>query len=394
VLTATSVQGGAAYADSFDFTLDTTGVPKTIGGASYADSGNFNLDTTGVPRGVGGASYADSPGFTLDTTGVPRGIGGASYSDSTDFTLDTTGVPRGLGGASYADSADFTVNTLLAGTIVYTGNGDAGFGGAIGTGTLILSNNSTTVFGTFQRGAGSFYDVLVIYLDTGVGGFTTSAGFGDGADGLRRAISGFDGGANRSLLTFSNAAVSFRPAYAIALGPSSDSFGGLWQLANGANYSLNFISSVNLNPIGTALSGNYTFSFTFSQIGVNPVAGASFKLLGTYLSNVGYRSGEALAGNLAGFPGWNPFSATAYGVYSVYVAPPQPALLSGPLYTPGRGFQFNLTGQSGASYVVQAATNAAAGAWTNLITNLAPFIFVDSNASLYPRRFYRALSQP
>src|SRR5436190_8744690 len=122
----------------------------------------------------------------------------------------------------------------------YSGNGNSGFGGPIGLGSLTLTDNGTTVFGTVNKGPNGFNDVLVLYIDSQAGGFADTSGFGDGADPLRKAISGFDGGANRSLLTFGG----FSPDYAIALGPASDNFGGLWQLNNGGANSLNFVSSV------------------------------------------------------------------------------------------------------------------------------------------------------
>src|SRR5258706_15362056 len=113
----------------------------------------------------------------------------------------------------------------------YSGNGNSGFGGPIGLGSLTLTDNGTTVSGTVNKGPNGFNDVLVIYLDSVSGGFSDTSGFADGADGLRKAISGFDGGANRSLMTFNG----MSPAYALALGPASDNFGGLWQLANGGD---------------------------------------------------------------------------------------------------------------------------------------------------------------
>src|SRR5947207_5664450 len=84
----------------------------------------------------------------------------------------------------------------------YSGNGNSGFGGPIGLGSLTLTDNGTTVSGTVNKGPNGFNDVLVLYIDSTGGGFGDTSGFADGADGLRRAISGFDGGANRSLLTF------------------------------------------------------------------------------------------------------------------------------------------------------------------------------------------------
>src|ERR1051325_6657675 len=104
----------------------------------------------------------------------------------------------------------------------YSGNGQSGFGGPIGLGSLTLTDNGTTVSGTVNKGPNGFNDVLVLYIDSAAGGFADTSGFADGADGLRKAISGFDGGANRSVLTFNG----MLPDYAIALGPASDGFGG------------------------------------------------------------------------------------------------------------------------------------------------------------------------
>src|SRR5437016_11216323 len=96
----------------------------------------------------------------------------------------------------------------------YSGNGNSGFGGPIGLGSLTLTDNGTTVFGTINKGPNGFNDVLVLYLNPVPGGFSSTSGFADGADGLRKAISGFDGGANRSVMTF---APGFTPDYGIAL---------------------------------------------------------------------------------------------------------------------------------------------------------------------------------
>jgi uncharacterized protein (TIGR03382 family) len=205
----------------------------------------------------------------------------------------------------------------------YSGNGNSGFGGPIGLGSLTLTDDGTTVSGTFTKGANGFNDVLVLYIDSVGGGFADTSGFADGNDGLRKAISGFDGGTNRSLLTFSG----MTPDYALALGPSSDNFGGLWQLVNGGGNSLNFVSSTNLNPTGNNNSPTYTFSFNLADIGITPNSGASFKILGTYTSNSGYRSDEAIAGNTSGTQGWNAFTQTASVTYNTVPTPGVLALL-------------------------------------------------------------------
>jgi len=207
----------------------------------------------------------------------------------------------------------------------YSGNGNSGFGGPVGLGSLTLTDNGTTISGTVNKGPNGFNDVLVIYIDSVAGGFADTSGFADGNDGLRKAISGFDGGANRSLMTFAG---GFSPDYALALGPSSDGFGGLWQLANGAGNSLPFVNTANLVPTGTPANPTYTFSFNVADIGLVPNSGATFRLFGTYTSNSGYRSDEAVAGNDVGpGQGWNPFLQTAMSSYTI-VAVPEPATLS------------------------------------------------------------------
>ena len=210
---------------------------------------------------------------------------------------------------------------LLAGAsaqaTIYSGNGNSGFGGPIGQGSLTLTDDGTTVSGTFTKGANGFNDVLVIYIDSVAGGFGDTSGFGDGNDGLRKAISGFDGGTNRSLLTFTG----MTPDYALPLGHSSDNFGGSWELASGGGNSLNFINSANLSPTGTNSSPVYTFSFNLADIGIAPNSGASFQFLGTYTSNTGYRSDEAIGGNDVGTQGWNPFLQTVSASYTTAPAP-------------------------------------------------------------------------
>jgi N-acetylneuraminic acid mutarotase len=191
----------------------------------------------------------------------------------------------------------------------YHGNGDAGFGGAIGRGTLTLSDDGTNILGTLAVG-GSMNDVLVLYIQTGPGGFTNTSGFNDQADACRQAISGVSA-SGRSLLTFAS---DFQPNYAIALAPAAAGTGGLWQLANGGNNSLVYLGSVNLAPLNT--TGPYAFSFPAALIGMIPGVRSTIQVFGTYVRTDGYRSTEAIAGNLTGAQGWNPFTQTASASYT------------------------------------------------------------------------------
>ena len=222
--------------------------------------------------------------------------------------------------------------TLLSASLsgfaaTYSGNGNTGFGGPIGLGSLTLTDDGTTLSGTITKGPNGFNDVLVLYVDSQAGGFSDTSGFfddGGGGDALRKAISGYTatdngGGPGRSLMTFAS---GFLPDYAIALGPSAASFGGVFQLANGGANSFPYAGSANLSNLGDANSSTYTFSLNLSQIGVT--AGQSFELFGTYISGSGYRSDEAIAGNDVGASGqgWNPFTQTGFVTYT---AAPEPS---------------------------------------------------------------------
>ncbi len=54
-------------------------------------------------------------------------------------------------------------------------------------------------------------------------------------------------------------------------------------------------------------------------------------------------------------------------------------------------FSFTVTGTTGSNYVVQATTNLAQPNWIPLVTNPAPFVFIQSNANFYGQRFYRGV---
>ena len=221
----------------------------------------------------------------------------------------------------------FTALGFTASATTYLGNGNTGFGGPVGTGSLTLTDNGTTVSGTFTPGNNGFGgNGLVLYIDSGPGGFTSTAGFNDNADGNRSEISGYSSATQQSILTFQS---GFAPNYAIALSPGgSENFGGLWQLANGGANSLPFVANVNMSPT-SAGGASYTFNFTLSSIGVTP--GNSFELFGTYVSDSGYRSTEAIAGNDSGTQGWNPFTQTGFVTYTTAAVPEPTAAALGTL---------------------------------------------------------------
>src|SRR5258705_13534646 len=84
----------------------------------------------------------------------------------------------------------FSLSTKAA---TYSGNGNSGFGGPIGLGSLTLTDDGTTVSGTVNKGPGGYNDVLVLYVNSIGGGFADTSGFADGGGGLRKSISGVGG---------------------------------------------------------------------------------------------------------------------------------------------------------------------------------------------------------
>ena len=92
------------------------------------------------------------------------------------------------------------------------------------------------------------------------------------------------------------------------------------------------------------------------------------------------------------------FAATSYngsGAESTFSAEvsytvPAPAAQLSAVVSAGGQFSFTVTGVSGQQYVVQASTNLLN--WVSVMSNTAPFVFVDSDTAGYKQRFYRAFS--
>ena len=183
----------------------------------------------------------------------------------------------------------------------YGGNGSTAWGGAIGTGTLSVTDDGNNLTVTISPTGGNFGgNGVVLYIDTGTGGFASTAGFNDGNDGGRSIVSGFSS-QGQSVMTFAG---GFSPSYAISF---SDSFTSLFQLENGGNNSLNFITGQGTTP--------HSFTFPVSDLGLTPGTTTTIRVFGSLISTSGYRSPEAIAGNDTGTAGWNPFTQTAFASY-------------------------------------------------------------------------------
>ncbi|MFM1902701.1 MAG: hypothetical protein RLZZ440_601 [Planctomycetota bacterium] len=198
----------------------------------------------------------------------------------------------------------------------FAGNQNTSFGGAVGTGSLQVSNDALGAINfTYTRGSSNFDNAIVIYIDSEAGGATSTSGFIDTGDGLRRAISGLDG-SNRSTLNFTS---GFEADYAIAL---NNSFAGLWSLSNSANFP--FKTSAGLTPSSaTQTEASYTFGISAADIGLVANSGGAFSFFSSYISESAYRSVETFGASYTGAPtaGWTTFDAAASNTVALVPEP-------------------------------------------------------------------------
>lgn len=206
----------------------------------------------------------------------------------------------------------------------YSGNGDSSWGGAVGQGSLTVSDSGANITFTLNRGPGTLDNPFVIYLDSVSGGFADTTFFSDDGDGARSAISGYtstgnNGGSGRSILVFDS---GFSPDYAISI---ENGYASLFQLVSGGANSLIWTT-------GTALSGmnndpTYSLTVGLSQFGITPGSGQSFGLFGIMVSGTGYSSPEAIGGTMSGTSGWG--NTQTQLTYSTYItAVPEPSSMA------------------------------------------------------------------
>jgi len=210
---------------------------------------------------------------------------------------------------------------------VYYGNGNSSGGGAVGNGRLSLTDNGSTVSGTFYKGTGSFQLNLVLYIDSVAGGFVDTTQFSDSGDALRTAVSGYYASASARATAYF--APGFTADYAIALGVNGPNKGNLYHLVAGGNGSMELIKSVNLYPYNNLNASSYTFNFNLADIGLPAGSGNFFKIESSYVGITGgaYRELESFE-SLTGTRG---YGTVTFGNYDTYGVDPVPEMTTGSL---------------------------------------------------------------
>jgi hypothetical protein len=195
----------------------------------------------------------------------------------------------------------------VMGQVTYNGNGNSGFGGVVGNGSVAFSDNGTDITFTFTRGSDSFNDVLVIYIDSKSGGFANTSTLNDQSDIHRKAISSFSSQVNFP--------TGFNADYAIAI---NRQFGAVWELAAGGNNSLPFQTTIlGFDSDRSATLATYGGTFAKGNIGLS--GNVEFRLFATYLNGGdGFLSNEGIG---AGFPGSNVGQSSSLTVTSYWEYP-------------------------------------------------------------------------
>lgn len=181
---------------------------------------------------------------------------------------------------------------------VYNGNGNLGFGGGLGNGTLEITDNGvdTITFCLDLASPLSASNDVIIYVDSKAGGYSDTGSFTDTGDAIRVGISNYDGNNPRTTIEFD----SFLPDYAIG---ANDGFQDLWELQNNSSHL--YLGGAGVDKTGSNYgAGDYKIALDMSLLGISP--GDTINFAVTQTSNTGFLSDELIAGGSTGFSGGNP----------------------------------------------------------------------------------------
>lgn len=202
------------------------------------------------------------------------------------------------------------------GNQVVTEDPSFAFNGVVGTGSLNLSDNGSTISGVFNRGGGSgeqFGYSLVLFIDSVAGGVADTTQITDNAR-VRTSVSGRSAsGYYKSSVIFAS---GFKADYALVLNANQDN-STLFRI--NSDSSLTSLKGINLSTIWP-YSPTFGFSLNWSDISGGGPNVTSFKFQSTYLDPDGYRSLESFE-PMSGSIGYNTTTFLSYNSYPTQPVP-------------------------------------------------------------------------
>jgi hypothetical protein len=201
----------------------------------------------------------------------------------------------------------------------YNGNGNNSFGGAVGKGSVTITDSGDSISFRLTKGTtGTFDDYLVFYLDGQAGGISSTSGFSDNStDPYKNAVMGYNGTTNqRAVLNFPS---NFQPEGAIVFNKD----GGKVYLFTEFPPFGTFIqekSTFTVTPSGTNSAPVYSQTSSKADLGVS--GSVTFNFIGTYVTGNASRSNEAFGdpfssySRVANLRSYNPYTVTSFYTFS------------------------------------------------------------------------------
>jgi uncharacterized repeat protein (TIGR01451 family) len=380
------VQGQTA--STFTITVNNPGTLATTGSVTVVDSLPLGLTATalsgtGWTTSLGTLTYSRSDALAAGSAypAITLTVSVATNAPS----LLTNSVSVSTGGDT--NTANNTASDVI--TILAAGNG----GGILYTGILAgWDVSSQTDFGTSPLAATTNAPNLTVQGLTRGSGVTISGSASSAAWGGN----GFDSATAAAAATAGDYAyfrIAANTGYKVSFtsvsrfdyrrsktGPPN----GVIQYQVGSGDFVNFVTNAYTSTGGASLGGiNLSAIAPLQNIG--PGTNVTFRIV-----NYGGASGGTwYVLNVAGTT--DPDLAIS-GTITSLSGPPAAAPTLSLVRLATNQFQFTLTGTAGSNYVIEAATNLPANAWTPLRTNAAPFLF--SQPVTNDQQFYRARVQP
>lgn len=203
---------------------------------------------------------------------------------------------------------------VFAQTTRYDGNGKSRFGGAIGQGSVEITDKGDSISFKLTKGLALFDSVMVFYIDGIDGGITSTAPLLPGTDLYSVAATGKLSETQKSVLNFT---AGFQPDFTVVFNKDG---GALYFFEKDAqnNDVAVWGANITITPSGNNSSLEYLGAIAKTDVSVTgPV---TFKLVGTYIGANALRSDEGFGDNFVGYDNTSSYTAYTTQSFSTYTS--------------------------------------------------------------------------